>query len=128
MSCWTLLLTSKGAMDEDGADAELYARFDLDFQTLFNGIGFPLNDDFVAAASSSRSPLELPVYTKYLLIASYLASYNPAKSDKKFFMKVTHWFINILVYWVFDRLIFWGWLKFWVDYFLYVCVCDENCY
>lgn len=31
--------------------------------------------------------LELPYYAKYLLIASYLASYNPAKDDKRIFMK-----------------------------------------
>nr|XP_012219212.1 PREDICTED: origin recognition complex subunit 5 [Linepithema humile] len=30
---------------------------------------------------------ELPFYTKYLLIAAYLASYIPAKYDKHFFMK-----------------------------------------
>lgn len=31
--------------------------------------------------------LELPFYAKYLLIAAYLASYNPAKDDKRMFMK-----------------------------------------
>lgn len=31
--------------------------------------------------------LELPFYAKYLLIAAYLASYNPAKDDKRLFMK-----------------------------------------
>ncbi|XP_062590706.1 origin recognition complex subunit 5-like [Saccostrea cucullata] len=36
---------------------------------------------------SSRTHVELPYYSKYLLIAAYLASYNPAKSDKKFFSK-----------------------------------------
>ncbi|XP_076756017.1 origin recognition complex subunit 5 [Xylocopa sonorina] len=30
---------------------------------------------------------ELPYYAKYMLIASYLASYNPAKEDKHLFMK-----------------------------------------
>ena len=38
--------------------------------------------------SQSRRGLELPYFSKYLLIASYLASYNPSKSDKKFFSKV----------------------------------------
>ena len=28
---------------------------------------------------SSKAKLELPFYSKYLLIAAYLASYNPAK-------------------------------------------------
>jgi len=32
--------------------------------------------------------MELPYYSKYLLIAAYIASYNPAKSDRKFFAKV----------------------------------------
>lgn len=36
---------------------------------------------------SHRSHVELPFYSKYLLIAAYLASYNPAKSDRKFFAK-----------------------------------------
>jgi origin recognition complex subunit 5 len=36
---------------------------------------------------SSRMHLELPVYSKYLVIAAYIASYNPAKSDKRFFLK-----------------------------------------
>ncbi|VDI46906.1 origin recognition complex subunit 5 [Mytilus galloprovincialis] len=36
---------------------------------------------------SSRSHVELPYYSKFLLIAAYLASYNPAKTDKRFFAK-----------------------------------------
>lgn len=31
--------------------------------------------------------LELPFYAKYLLIAAYLASYNPVKDDKRMFVK-----------------------------------------
>uniref|UniRef100_T1JNA4 Origin recognition complex subunit 5 n=1 Tax=Strigamia maritima TaxID=126957 RepID=T1JNA4_STRMM len=31
--------------------------------------------------------LELPFYSKFLLIAAYLASYNPTSSDKRFFLK-----------------------------------------
>ncbi|EDS29039.1 origin recognition complex subunit [Culex quinquefasciatus] len=31
--------------------------------------------------------LELPFYAKFLLIAAYLASHNPAKEDKRLFMK-----------------------------------------
>ena len=34
-----------------------------------------------------RLHVELPFHSKFLLIASYLASYNPAKSDKRFFVK-----------------------------------------
>ncbi|KAK7499500.1 hypothetical protein BaRGS_00009152 [Batillaria attramentaria] len=32
-------------------------------------------------------PVELPYYSKYLLVAAYLASYNPVVSDKRFFCK-----------------------------------------
>lgn len=31
--------------------------------------------------------MELPFYSKFLLIAAYLASYNPAHTDRRFFMK-----------------------------------------
>ncbi|XP_014677965.1 PREDICTED: origin recognition complex subunit 5-like [Priapulus caudatus] len=34
-----------------------------------------------------RASVELPYYSKFLLIAAYLASYNPAKSDRRFFSK-----------------------------------------
>ena len=37
--------------------------------------------------SYSRLSLELPFYSKFLLISAYIASYNPVKSDKRFFMK-----------------------------------------
>ena len=36
-----------------------------------------------------RLHVELPYHSKYLLIASYLASYNPAGSDKRFFVKAS---------------------------------------
>ena len=50
-----------------------------------------------SASSSSSTPapvgvarsLELPYYSKYLLLAAYIASYNPAKTDKRFFSKVS---------------------------------------
>merc|ERR1719228_3095163 len=35
----------------------------------------------------NRISIELPFYSKFLLIAAFLASYNPAKSDKRFFVK-----------------------------------------
>ena len=40
--------------------------------------------------------LELPVHTKYLLIAAYLASYNPATTDKRFFAKVCCHFLLLM--------------------------------
>ena len=36
---------------------------------------------------STKSP-QLPYVVKFLLIAAYLASYNPPKSDQRFFSKV----------------------------------------
>jgi hypothetical protein len=42
--------------------------------------------------------MELPYYSKFILIAAYLASYNPARTDKRFFLKVivTSVFLKIL--------------------------------
>lgn len=37
--------------------------------------------------SSKTAMVELPLYSRYLLIAAHLASYNPARSDRRFFMK-----------------------------------------
>ena len=41
------------------------------------------------AADHRRLNTELPFYSKFLLIAAYLASYNPAKSDRRFFVRRT---------------------------------------
>lgn len=44
----------------------------------------------ITVSSSNKSALqqlELPFYTKYLLIAAYLASHNDAKIDKRLFVK-----------------------------------------
>ena len=38
-------------------------------------------------SNQNRLSIELPFYSKFLLIAAFLASYNPAKSDKRFFVK-----------------------------------------
>ncbi|CAH2285379.1 origin recognition complex subunit 5 [Pelobates cultripes] len=36
---------------------------------------------------SAHAHVELPYYSKFLLIAAYLASFNPARTDKRFFLK-----------------------------------------
>ncbi|XP_074050087.1 origin recognition complex subunit 5 isoform X3 [Macrotis lagotis] len=36
---------------------------------------------------SAHSHVELPYYSKFILIAAYLASYNPTRTDKRFFLK-----------------------------------------
>ena len=38
-------------------------------------------------SNPNRLNIELPFYSKFLIIAAFLASYNPAKSDKRFFVK-----------------------------------------
>lgn len=45
------------------------------------------SSDATKTNSILSASLELPFYSKYLLIAAYLASYNPAKDDKRMFMK-----------------------------------------
>lgn len=37
--------------------------------------------------SSKTAMVELPLYSRYLLVAAHLASYNPARTDRRFFMK-----------------------------------------
>lgn len=52
-------------------------------------IGMYLAESTVELSSNSSqiSQLELPYYTKYLLIAAFLASNNPVKEDRKLFVK-----------------------------------------
>jgi origin recognition complex subunit 5 len=47
-----------------------------------------VNGAAVVTKQASRLSVELPFLSKFLLIAAFLASYNPAKSDKKFFVQV----------------------------------------
>ncbi|XP_078275824.1 origin recognition complex subunit 5 [Rhinoraja longicauda] len=44
-------------------------------------------DDRHLKGLSAHAHVELPYYSKFLLIAAYLSSYNPARTDKRFFMK-----------------------------------------
>lgn len=46
-----------------------------------------VNKKFAFSKENLAQSLELPYYAKYLLIAAYLASYNPAKEDKRLFVK-----------------------------------------
>ncbi|KAK4295591.1 hypothetical protein Pmani_031859 [Petrolisthes manimaculis] len=43
--------------------------------------------DHLLSNMSHNAKMELPFYSKFLLIAAYLASYNPARTDRRFFMK-----------------------------------------
>uniref|UniRef100_A0A8C5A798 Origin recognition complex subunit 5 n=1 Tax=Gadus morhua TaxID=8049 RepID=A0A8C5A798_GADMO len=42
---------------------------------------------FLSSGLSAHAHVELPYYSKFLLIAAYLASYNPARTDRRFFLK-----------------------------------------
>lgn len=57
----------------------LYLRVQVDPETTQKQTAF--------SKENLAQSLELPFYAKYLLIAAYLASYNPTKEDKKLFMK-----------------------------------------
>lgn len=46
---------------------------------------------------SAHTHVELPYYSKFLLIAAYLASYNPVRTDKRFFLKVTKLIFLVLL-------------------------------
>ncbi len=40
-------------------------------------------------ANGNNNALELPLYSRYLLVAAYIASYNPKVADKRFLVKVS---------------------------------------
>ncbi|RMC10364.1 hypothetical protein DUI87_13167 [Hirundo rustica rustica] len=46
-----------------------------------------INISYVRMGLSAHTHMELPYYSKFLLIAAYLASYNPVRTDKRFFLK-----------------------------------------
>lgn len=76
---------------------KLWKNMEIPFQRALNTIYCRMKinrpDDEVnsTTAANKRSivakNLELPYFTKFLLIAAYLASHNEAKSDKRLFMK-----------------------------------------
>jgi hypothetical protein len=43
----------------------------------------------VSVVDSRQQQVELPYFSKFLLIAAYIASYNPSKTDRRFFVKVS---------------------------------------
>ena len=59
----------------------------LNFQGTSHVSTDTFNIHYSLAGVSVRAHIELPFYTKYLLIAAYLASYNPAHTDRRFFTK-----------------------------------------
>lgn len=45
------------------------------------------NTKVICDESKIKAQVELPFYSKYLLLAAYFASYNPATTDRRFFTK-----------------------------------------
>ncbi|XP_022658841.1 origin recognition complex subunit 5-like isoform X1 [Varroa destructor] len=43
--------------------------------------------DSATKSMNNKQIIELPLYSKFLLIAAYIASYNPPSTDRKFFVK-----------------------------------------
>ncbi|KAJ1984824.1 hypothetical protein H4R33_004254 [Dimargaris cristalligena] len=50
-------------------------------------LGNPIESDALHLRIKTKLDFDLPYYTKFLLIASFLASYNPARLDVRFFSK-----------------------------------------
>ncbi|KAG0277070.1 Origin recognition complex subunit 5 [Linnemannia exigua] len=52
--------------------------------------GAPGSDRTLITALDVQNTFDLPYYTKFLLIASFLASYNPPRLDMRYFAKVSN--------------------------------------
>lgn len=50
--------------------------------------GIYLRETSLSDLEGSTQLMELPFYSKYLLLASYIASHNPSRMDRRFFSKV----------------------------------------
>lgn len=55
----------------------LYLKMDCDIE----------NSEKMTSVATQALNMELPFYSKYLLIGSYIASFNPASEDKRLFLK-----------------------------------------
>lgn len=79
------LLTSHLAENPEGEVRKLWFSLEPHLRTCLSSV-HSRETQAAATAPISRA-CELPFYSKYLLIAAFLASYNPAKTDKRFFVK-----------------------------------------
>lgn len=68
------MVTSPGKENTDRVEPQIY-----NFENT-------LKEELLSTKTFAQS-FELPYYAKFLLIAAYLASYNPPKEDKRLFMK-----------------------------------------
>lgn len=80
-----------------GETRRLWKHIEPYFRTVMSRIYLresSLSDRDGIAASSLT---ELPYHSKYLLLASFLASYNPSRVDRRFFSKVRSSIMKILL-------------------------------
>lgn len=80
---------------------QLWRRMEPYFRTVMNTIylrDMSLLNQGGTCPSSPPLPRtsDLPTSSKYLLIASFLASYNPTKTDRRIFSKVSHAIILVV--------------------------------
>uniref|UniRef100_A0A914W7Z4 Orc1-like AAA ATPase domain-containing protein n=1 Tax=Plectus sambesii TaxID=2011161 RepID=A0A914W7Z4_9BILA len=80
------------AMDAEGIDATDVTTRNHLWKTMRPMLQSSHDDLFFHFDNSTDGPaneqtLDLPKFSKYLLIAAYCASYNPAISDRRFFLK-----------------------------------------
>lgn len=81
----------KGELTENDV-SELWKRSQAFFKKSLKSLYLKMDNDMenaekVMSVTTQALNMELPFYSKYLLIASYIASYNPAKEDKRLFLK-----------------------------------------
>jgi hypothetical protein len=72
--------------DGDGATPSLWKSMRPLLQSSHDDLFFHM--DNAADNGADGQTLDLPKFSKYLLVAAYCASYNPATSDRRFFLKV----------------------------------------
>lgn len=66
---------------------KLWKNITETFLTTLKSVYVRINEPAFMKNNSTVQRLELPYYAKFLLIASFLASYNGVKDDKRLFMK-----------------------------------------
>ena len=81
----------KSDPEVEGNSWKLWRNIEPHLKEAMNTVYLRDKDARVTRDTDNAKPIkqiiELPFYSKFLLIAAYLASYNPASTDKKFFVK-----------------------------------------
>ena len=79
--------TKENKVEPDNARS-LYRSVESHMKKVLLNIHYQESTNMMGEESKSkRLNVELPFFSKFLLLAAYLASYNPVSSDKRFFMR-----------------------------------------